>query len=168
MKKKKSEFTFNGQRPDEVVLHIWRQHPWVMAKLATLVVLIIFVSLIPLLLPGGLTGIDLIISALIISAILIANRLYLWWNTVYVLSNQRIIGVEQKQIISKTVREVPLKNIQNTAIIQSGIWPTTFDYGTIKIQTAGGKTALRIRNIENPIRGQGIITEAAHKKTQVL
>lgn len=168
MKKKKSEFTFDGQRPDEVVLHVWRQHPWVMGKVAMLVVVIIFLSLIPLLLPGGFTGINLIIGALIISAMLITNKLYLWWNTVYVLSNQRIIGIEQKQLISKVVREVPLKNIQNTTIFQNGMGPTTFGYGTIKIQTAGGKTALRVHNVENPIKSQQLITEAAHKNNSHL
>lgn len=163
MEEEKSPYSFDGQRADEDVVHLWRMHPWVMAKTGFWVVLILFISFLPLLLPGGFTGTKLIIIGSIISAVLILNALYGWWNTVYVLSNQRVIGVDQSKLLMREVHEVPLENIQNITFVQKGLGATMFGYGTVKIQTAGGKTAVRLRNVEHPLKVQQEITESGHK-----
>lgn len=158
-KNQKPKFNFDGQREDEEIVTVWHQHPWVMAKIGFLVVVIIFVSCIPLILPGGFTGLKLIIAACIISAILISMALYSWWNTVYILSNQRVLGFDQGSPLSRKVYEVPLENIQNITHVQKGVGAMTFGYGTVQIRTAGGKTAMRIKNVEHPLQAQQKITD---------
>lgn len=158
--KEEPKFNFEGQRDDEEIVAIWRQHPWVMAKIGFIVVVILFVACIPLIWLGWSTfAIYFIVAGCLISAVLISMVLYSWWNTFYILSNQRILGFDQGSPLARKVYEVPLENIQNITHIQKGMGAMTFGYGTVQIRTAGGKTAMRIKNVEHPLEAQQKITD---------
>jgi len=161
-----SDIGFEGQRPDEEVLEIYRQHPWVMSRSALIAIVVLFLAFLPLLLPGGGTGSKLIIIGSVIAAIIIAVRLYIWWNTVYVLTDQRIIGSVQHKLLVRKVDEVPIKNIQNISHVKKGLWSMLFDYGVVQIQTSGSKLAMELDNIENPLTVQQSIIDVSYGKTE--
>lgn len=156
----KPQPSFEGQRLDEDVIKKWHQHPWVMAKSGIIIVAIMFVSCLPLILPGGFMGYKLVMAGGIISFIIALVRIYIWRTTVYILSNQRVIGIDQNNLIVKEVHEVPLENIQNLTFVKKGVGAMVFDYGTLKIQTGGSRVAMKITNVENPLRAQQAITDA--------
>lgn len=157
---KNSSFVFEGQRPDEEVVLMLRQHPWVMSSTGFIVLLIIFICALPLILPGGFIGLKLLAIGCAVGAVLAGLRLFIWWNTVYVVSDQRIIGIDQQKVLMRKVNEVPLENIQNITHVKKGVGAMTFDYGTVLIQTSGGKTAARLRNVEHPLEVQQKVLDA--------
>ncbi len=155
--------SFEGQRSDENVVLTRRQHPWVLSRTGLIVVAIIFVSLVPLLLPGGGKGLKLIEWGVAIAAIIGLVRLYMWWHTIYVVSDHRVIGVEQKKLLLRQVSEVPLENVQNITHVKQGFGPNVFDFGDLQIQTSGSKVAMEISSVDNPLEVQQTILEAARK-----
>lgn len=159
--KSKQQFTFEGQREDENIVAIWRQHPWVMIKIVLLIVAIFTITFLPMLLPGGFTGVKLAIGGTVAIALLGLGQLYIWWNTVYILSTQRVIGSDQSKMLTREVSEVPLENIQNIVHIKQGVGSMLFDYGTVKLRTAGSKIAMRLKNVEHPLQVQQKITDTS-------
>lgn len=157
-----SDIGFEGQRPNEEVLEIYRQHPWVMSRSAAIAIVILFVAFLPLLLPGGGNGGKLILIGSIVALIIMAVRLYIWWNTVYVLTDQRIIGSVQHKLLVRKVDEVPIKNIQNISHVKKGLWSMLFDYGVVQVQTSGSVLAMELNNVENPLTVQQAIIDVSY------
>ena len=161
--KERQKLSFEGQRLDEDIIFIRRQHPWVLMRAGLAVVAIIFASLIPLLLPGGGKGLKLIALGASIALLIALARLYMWWHTVYVISNHRVIGVEQQKLLLRQVSEVPLENIQNITHIKKGFGPNIFNFGNVQIQTSGSKVAMEIMNIDSPLEAQQKIIDAMRR-----
>lgn len=155
--------SFEGQRLDEDIILIKRQHPWVLVRTGLVVVLILFVASLPLLIPGG--GIGLKLLALGVAAALIVGslRFYMWFHTIYVLTNHRVVGVEQQKLLLRQVSEVPLENIQNITHIKKGFGSNMFDFGDLNIQTSGSQIAMAIVSVDNPLETQQKIIDAMRK-----
>lgn len=141
--------SFDGQREDEDIIAVWRQHPWVMAKSAMIAVLIVVVGSIPLALSfsWGLWALALFTIAAVFYFL---GGYFLWLNTIYILTNQRIFAILQKGILFRSNTEVPLANIQNVSHTQKGVFQMTLKYGNIEIETSGAKTAMILKNVEKP------------------
>lgn len=116
---------------------MWRRHPWTMARQA-------FLTLAGTLIPVvafAVFGASLVTSILIAIWLIFIPALvwltwYEWWNDIYILTNQRLIDIDQKQLFHRTVAEVPLENLQDVTFEVRGIFPTLLNYGNVEIQTA--------------------------------
>jgi len=69
---------------------------------------------------------------------------------VLIVTNDRLIDMEQHGLFARTVSEVDLYQIQDITSKCKGIFPTMFNYGDIVIQTAGTLPKFKINNIKNP------------------
>jgi len=69
---------------------------------------------------------------------------------VWIVTNYRIIGVEQKGLFNRTVAEYKLFRIQDVMAEQKGIFSTVVDYGNIHIQTAGEQELVEFKQVANP------------------
>ncbi|TSC78868.1 MAG: hypothetical protein G01um101433_58 [Parcubacteria group bacterium Gr01-1014_33] len=67
--------------------------------------------------------------------------LFLAWTDYYldmwIISNERIIDVEQEGLFSREVADIPLSHVQDVTIEITGPIQTFLRFGTIRIQTAG-------------------------------
>ena len=152
--------SFDGQREDEDITAVYRQHPWVMAKAGILAVILIVIGSIPLAIGfswgtvGFSWGTECLLLFIALAGLYFTLNLYLWLNTIYILTTQRIFGIVQKGLFHRINNEVPLANIQNVAHVKKGIWQMAFDFGEVEIQTSGSKTAMTLGNIERPYQVQ--------------
>ena len=55
----------------------------------------------------------------------------------WIVTNRRILDVEQRGLFSRRIAEIPLSSVQDVTIDIHGILRTLLKFGTIKIQTAG-------------------------------
>lgn len=55
----------------------------------------------------------------------------------WIVTNERIIDVEQHGFFSRRISEIPLARVQDVTLEVHGVLHTLFNYGTIRIQTAG-------------------------------
>lgn len=73
---------------------------------------------------------------------------------VWILTNERLIDVEQKGIFRREVSSLRLERIQDITAEIDGPLATFLKFGDIKVQTAGDATEFVITNISDP---QGLV-----------
>lgn len=69
---------------------------------------------------------------------------------VLVITNKRIINVEQKALFSREIASLRLEKIQDVTIDISGILATFLSFGNMRIQTAGEQEEFKIPFIRDP------------------
>jgi len=161
---------FDGQKPDEKILFIEKQHPAVTFRV---ILFLILLSLLPITFFIFFKFSQLFFYTLAIWFIIVCaygiRAWYCYTNSKYILTTYRLINIEQKGVFHKTVSEAPLSRIQDVNFEVKGLWPSIFDFGTINFQTASGQEKIHFRNVEEPKKIQAQIVEAveaAEKKDQ--
>lgn len=152
--------------PHEAIILRGRRHWFILAL--RLLPLVPFV-LIPLLIFGILAAMPTQANSLIKMVgngssfavfILFSWFLFVWigafiiWTDyfldVLVVTNKRIINIEQKALFSREIASLRLDKIQDITIDINGILATFLSFGNIRIQTAGEQEEFLIRFIQNP------------------
>lgn len=133
---------------EEKILLVIRKHWFVMAR--TVIMFVVFLLLPPLVLTlmpylAGYLGMERVepltnfLLALYIMVLLVF--LFLMWMDYYldmwIITNERIIDVEQRGLFNRHIAEIPLQHVQDVTIEVRGIIETFLKFGTIRIQTAG-------------------------------
>ena len=148
-KKDTPELDFEGQRPGEEVLFVFRRHIIAMRKGFYLLLIPLVVTAIPpLIWQSNLELFLLPLGGFVLGLILFSYHLVMWYFTIYLVTNQRIRQVTQKGIFGKDVVELRLSKIQNISYNIPGFSGEVFGFGTIVIQTFVGD--LVIRHVEHP------------------
>ena len=76
----------------------------------------------------------------------------------WIVTNERIINIDQEGLFHRTASELDLAAVQDTTAEIRGILQTVFTYGNVFVQTAGEKGRFHFKNINNPERVKEIIT----------
>lgn len=144
-----AQLDFEGQRPGEEVLFIFRRHIIAMRKgFYLLAIPVVITAIPPLIWQSNLELFLLPIGGLALGLILFFYHFMMWYFTIYLVTNQRIRQVTQKGIFGKDVVELRLSKIQNISYNIPGFTGEILGFGTIVIQTFVGD--LVIRYVEHP------------------
>lgn len=73
-----------------------------------------------------------------------------FWLDVFIVTDKRILDIEQQGLFSRTVSELRLFRVQDVTAEVKGFWRTMFNYGNVFIQTAAEKERFEFTNIANP------------------
>ena len=153
-----AETFFDGQRDGEQILQVWRRNPVTTLKEGLTVVgatLLVVASM-------RFLGASLVTSLafgvwLTVVPLYTGITWYRWWNDLYVLTNQRLVDVDQKRLFHRAVAEAPLENIQDVSFETRGIIQTLLNYGTVMVQTAAVTTEIDIIGVTDPQAIQQLI-----------
>ena len=155
------QYQFRGQHRNEEVLVVCRQHPFVLLHpflLAT------GVFLLPLLVDVFLaTGPVLSVSivlCLVLGLVIGALAWHSWTNTVFLLTNERVVIVEQKGPLRRELAEIGLANIHQVSHEVKGLWGTMMGYGTISLYSGGAQQPLLVPHMPDPYELQQEIQAA--------
>jgi uncharacterized membrane protein YdbT with pleckstrin-like domain len=77
-----------------------------------------------------------------------------------VLTNRHIIDVSQRAFFARSVSTLALENIEDVNIDKNGFLATIFDYGDLRIQTAGELPNFELKMVADPERVQRLIMNA--------
>lgn len=152
-------------RTDEQIECILRRFPLAYWKSALVVLLLIllpavfFFQLLAYGKPGGWT----IAVAWLIALLWGARSGFLWSLDCMVLTNHRLIDVDQRGIFSREISECALEAIQDVRIQQKGVTAHLFDYGTIKVQTASRDEHFELTHVKQPIQMQELLFSIRQK-----
>jgi hypothetical protein len=80
---------------------------------------------------------------------------------IIVVTDQRLVDIDQEQLFYRKISELNLKDIEDTSFVQKGFFQTYFSYGNITIQTAGEATNFIINNLKHPAEIARIISDLA-------
>jgi len=153
----------------------FRKHWWTLAieigfiillAIAPLFLLGFFYSNFILTLKMGLLTIMLYIiwlSAIWILGFIIWMNYYL---DVWILTNKRLIDVNQKKLFHRDIATLRLENIQDIKIEISGIINTFLKIGNIHVQTAAGSNEFTMYGIKNPEIAKEAINRAHQEEME--
>ncbi len=68
----------------------------------------------------------------------------------WVVSNDRVINIEQHGLFARTISELDLFKIQDVTSEVKGVFATTLNYGNVYVQTAGEKERFIFEQVPNP------------------
>ncbi len=155
-----SAFTFKGQRPDETVKLVVRRHPIVFfwpllqATLALTLAIIVFVFF-----DFGIVFYVVGIIALLFIASVILKANFIFQNSFCLITNQRVINIDQRNFFNRQITETDFAKIQDVTNTTSGMIGTTLNFGQITIQTAGTQNQLVVKWVPDPYQIQQEITK---------
>lgn len=75
---------------------------------------------------------------------------YIWTHDLYVVTDQRIVDIDQVSIFHSAQKETYLNNVQDIIVSKKGIAATLFDFGTVSIQTASS-TQIDLSDVPHPL-----------------
>lgn len=68
---------------------------------------------------------------------------------VWIVTNERLINIEQKGLFFRAIAELRYYNVQDVASEVKGILPTLFHYGDVTVQTAGTQPRFKMKQVPN-------------------
>lgn len=69
---------------------------------------------------------------------------------VWIVTNHRIIDIEQKGLFARDVATVRLEDVHDIKIESVGLAATFFKFGSISVQSSGAHTEFLLRNAKDP------------------
>jgi uncharacterized membrane protein YdbT with pleckstrin-like domain len=118
-----------------------------------------FFFMLPLFDLGGY-GLVLFVLFLVAGTFWGVRTIFRWFWTVLVVTNQRIVDIDQKGLFDRVVSEASFDKIQDVSYARRGVWATLFNYGTLVIQTAGSTAHLEQYYVRRPQDVQHQIVKA--------
>lgn len=73
-----------------------------------------------------------------------------YYMDIWVVTNDRIIAVEQQGLFSRTISEMDLWLVQDVTSEIKGIMPTIFSYGKLSVQSAAEQARFHFENVHGP------------------
>lgn len=146
-------------RTDEQIEFILRRFPLAYWKslLAILLLILLPAFFFFQLLEFGKIGGWTIFAAWLLAAAWFVRSFFLWSMDSMVLTNQRLIDLDQRGVFFREISECSLESIQDVRVQQKGITAHVFDYGTIKVQTASRDEHFELTHVKQPIQMQELL-----------
>lgn len=73
-----------------------------------------------------------------------------YWLDMWIVTNQRIINIEQNGLFSRTTSELRLYRVQDVTAKVTGFVQSMLDYGMVYVQTAGEKEYFTFEDVHHP------------------
>lgn len=85
---------------------------------------------------------------------------------VWIVTDQRIINIEQRGLFNREIAEHSLDRIQDISGFQKGFWQTFFNFGNIHVQTAGEVQHFIFRQVGKPFEIVRVLNNLVQKHEQ--
>lgn len=82
---------------------------------------------------------------------------------VWIITDQRIIDIEQRGLFNRQTSEIAIERVQNVTVEVAGLIPTMLKFGNIKIQTAG-EGEFTISQVPNLDQARELIVKHSQSK----
>jgi hypothetical protein len=155
---------YGWQAADEAVVLFTREHWWGLLRraffpLAALLGIAALLIVVQQTLPA-LLGLGALAGVLILGGI--AVYVYIdWRNDYWVVTNKRIVHVDELVLIRKKRDETPLPSVTQVQYERHGIAAAILDFGDLEVETFTGNIGMR--NMPSPMHIKGEIQEEVEK-----
>lgn len=161
---KPSHVFFASQHHEEKVLLLLRRHPvtqfgWML------------VTLVLALLPGLFSSVGLVdflpirfqLAAAVCWYLIVVGYAFesflSWFYNVFIITDERIIDVDFYNLLFKNISAAKIENIEDVTQSAGGVLASVFNYGTIKVQTAGATTEFEFADVPQPAKVAEFLNE---------
>lgn len=139
-------------KPDERVIAVYRHYGWTYAgsiMLSFILILLPFFLLTPLV-ARGVVGTIIFIVLVAIALWYGLRQALLWYFNVFVVTDWRVVDIEQRGYFDRVVSEVIYSHMQDVSYHIKGMVPTLLHYGTVIVKTVGNSADLELPRLKNP------------------
>lgn len=160
---------FPGHDPDEQVILFTRRHWLILFRHGLLIALL---ATLPFLARWVIHyyAPDVLVDDGTLRSVLLRLAAYVYWMFValfafatwidyyldyWVITDRRIVSVEQAGLFSRTIAQVSLGRVQDATSQMRGVWATVFHFGEVFIQSAGEEARFVFTQVPNP---NGVVT----------
>jgi len=156
-------YSFPGQQPDEKIVLVLHRHwlPFVgevfrLTMLAAIPAVLLWAGLKLAERSIDQTGVGFaaIVFGFALYYLLLVTILYGFWLDyyldVFVVTNKRLVDIEQRGLLSRTIAEQPLYRIQDVTSEVNGMLAHLFRYGNVYVQSAGEKVRFYFEQVSHP------------------
>lgn len=170
------EFSFPGRQHDEHVVIVLHRHWFIFVKNVLMLLLLAVIPVAAGYLWIQATNVQLLAGSFGHTAVVMSLTLYylfLWiliygfwldfYLDVFVITNKRIVDIEQAGLFGRTVAEERLYRIQDVTSDTQGILATTLQYGNVYVQTAGKTERFIFEHVAHPEHVARTILELTDK-----
>ncbi len=169
---------FIRRKTYEDKLYVIRQHPWMFMPtillfigltIVPLGVYFLILNIFPDLVSGLASGPILVLCASVyyLSILLFFYSYFIaFYLDVTIITNDRMLDVEQHSLFGRTVSEVDLYQIQDAVSAVNGFFPSIFDYGDVVIQTAGSVPKFTLNKVPHPHQVRQMLLDFASADKQ--
>jgi len=89
-----------------------------------------------------------------------------WFYNVYIITDERIIDVDFNSLLFKNVAYAKIDNIEDITATTAGALGSIFDYGTVRIQTAGAISEFEFVSVPQPSKVVSFLNELLIEEEQ--
>ncbi|MBD3359609.1 MAG: hypothetical protein GF365_02780 [Candidatus Buchananbacteria bacterium] len=152
-------------RSDEEIITVLHHHPITYAKqiVITLAIILLAFFLMFYLFSLGTFGVALFLALLLTGVFYGMREFYIWFMNVFIITNQRIIDIDQTGFFNKTVSEADYNKILDVCYSVKGAGQTLLKLGTININATGVK--LVIKNVKDVVKANQILADLIRERT---
>lgn len=83
---------------------------------------------------------------------------------IWIITNERVINIEQKGFFTRTMSELKISKIQDITTDVVGAIPTVLNFGDVHIQTAGEQERFFFRQVPDPYGLKSILVNLQGKR----
>ena len=160
---REKKYSFPGQHHNENVVLILRKHkltllPYAFHLLALIFLPVLFyIFVVPMMFSAFLE--DPYNKVFILFSIIYYGFIWIiafivwvdYYLDIWIITNQRLLDIEQIGFFNRVVSELDLKRIQDITSRVHGLFPTMFGFGNIHIQTAAEEHKFELKSIPHPV-----------------
>ncbi|HLF27235.1 MAG TPA: cyclic nucleotide-binding domain-containing protein [Anaerolineae bacterium] len=139
---------YGWQAADETVVKMVREHKWALFRRLLIpiglliglgIIAVVFHQLLEISIFGGIV---VVLTALAFMAV--AFFLFIdWHDDFYVVTNKRVVHVDQIPGVRQKLEEAPLSTIQEIQFARNSIIAHLLDFGDLRVETFAGSVAMR-------------------------
>lgn len=74
----------------------------------------------------------------------------MWYFNALLITDRRIVDIDFRGLLYKSVSETPLSNVQDVTHVVGGFWRVVFNFGDVYVQTASEVPRIDFDNIPKP------------------
>jgi len=162
---------------DEKIIYEVRKHWFVLFEE---ILLAIFFTLLPVFIYAGLKALEinfvfsgnptaLILFAYFLWLLIVWEMILIVWTDYYldvwIITNKRLIDVDQKGLFRREIASLDLHKIQDVTSEVNGFVATMLEFGSIHVQTAGSEKEFVIHKIVDPNQTRKKLNDAIRVNT---
>jgi membrane protein YdbS with pleckstrin-like domain len=159
-----TQLHINNLRPGESIEYVLHRHWITLVYTGGYVALLVVLLLIGIAFHGSITAIipgPLFSLAMIAFAMVFSLFIYVYWvdNELdfYIVTNERIIAIEQLSFLNRTVRECSLDQVQEVNGFAKGLLENLLNFGSVTIRTASDTSEFKMDIAPQPLEHARII-----------
>lgn len=151
----------------EKQIKVLRKHPLALLGKAFRFIALLIPSIIIFIFLNGINTFSGYLNILALAILVVALSYgfyswFTWYYGAYILTNQRIIEVNQRGIFTREVKEIMLDKIQDVTYNVSGLIRTILDVGTVKVHSASGLN-IHMLNLHKPATVREVIVKLSEQ-----